>query len=121
MGCSSAHQRDITFRQENGAELLDVTNLAMTYISEDAIPALPSDLSEVQLHSKQAAWYSIGEAENQTLTIDIPEHAAVYVYDSYDRMTYSSYMAGYGNRIPLPAGGKIVFLGLDGETIHVVQ
>ncbi|MCR4646495.1 MAG: beta-lactamase family protein [Oscillospiraceae bacterium] len=113
--------RDITIRQENGTEFLDVTNLAMSFIAEEAIPALPSDLTEVALHSKQAAWYSIGEAENQTLTLDIPAHAAVYVYDSYDRMTYSSYMTGYGNRVPLPNGGKIVFLGEDGEVIHIEQ
>ena len=36
-------------------------------------------------------------------------------------MTYSSYMPDYGNSVPLPAGGKIVFLGEDGGTIQITQ
>ena len=98
-----------------------ISNEAISFISEDAIPELPDDLTEVALHTKQAVWYSIGSTDSKTLTLEIPEHAAVYVYDAYDHMTYSSYMLNYGSTVPLPAGGKIVFLGEDGGTVHISQ
>lgn len=112
---------DLTVRTENGIEYLDRSNEAVTYMAEDAIPELKSDLREVPLHTKQASWYRIGSSDNQTIHLDIPEHAAVYVYDAYDHMTYTSAMPDYGNSVPLPAGGKIVFLGEDGECIRLTQ
>ncbi len=112
---------DLTMYRKDGIEFADATNKALEYISEDAIPAFTSDLTEVALHTKQAAWYQIPDDANITITLDIPENAAVYVYDSYDRMTYSSYMKDYGNAVPLPANGKIVFLGEDGGTIRITQ
>jgi hypothetical protein len=113
--------RDIEIQQKNGAEFLVCTNEAVSYISEDAIPELKSDLTEVRLHTKQAAWYRIGKGGSRTLTLDIPENAAVYVYDAFDHMTYSSYMTGHGNSVPLPDGGMIVFLGEDGGSIKITQ
>ena len=112
---------DIAVRSENGTEFIDITNEAMTFISEDAIPALPADLTEVALHTKEAVWYRIGDSDSQTLTLDIPENAAVCVYDAFDRMTYTSHYLRYGSRVPLPAGGKILFLGEDGSTIRISQ
>ncbi|SHM53798.1 serine hydrolase domain-containing protein [Ruminococcus flavefaciens] len=113
--------QDITVKQENGYEILDITNCALEFISEDAIPQLESSMTEVKLSTKKASWFSIGSAENKTLILDMPENAAVYVYDQYDRMTYSSYMTDYGNSVPLPANGKIVFLGEDGGVINITQ
>ena len=113
--------RDVEIQQKNGVEYLVASNEAISFISEDAIPELPGDLTEVALHTKQAVWYSIGSTDNMTLTLEIPERAAVYVYDAYDHMTYSSYMTDYGNSVPLPAGGKIVFLGEDGGSIQITQ
>ena len=112
---------DVEMRQENGTEYFVASNQETIYICEDAIPELPGDLTEVSLHTQKAVWYNIGSADNKTLTLDIPVNAAVYVYDAFDRMTYSSYMPDYGNSVPLPAGGKIVFLGEDGGTIQITQ
>ncbi|MBQ8928075.1 MAG: beta-lactamase family protein [Oscillospiraceae bacterium] len=112
---------DIAMYREGDTEFLDLTNHALTYISEDAIEELPQDLTEVALHTKQAVWYRIPERPDGELTLEIPAHAAVYVYDTYDRVTYSSYMLDYGNDVPLPSGGKIVFLGEEGESIKVAQ
>ena len=113
--------KDMTVRSENGYEVLDITNCALEFISEDAIPELDSSITEVKLSTKKAEWFSIGAAENKTLILDIPDNAAVYVYDQYDRMTYSSYMTEYGNSVPLPANGKIVFIGEDGGVIKISQ
>ncbi len=113
--------RDVTMYRKDGVEFLDMTNNAMECISEDAIGELPTSLTEVALHTKQAAWYRIGDDASRTLLLDIPENAAVYVYDAYDRVTYSSYMTDYGNSVSLPAGGKIVFLGEDGGSVKISQ
>ena len=113
--------QDISVKQENGYEMLDITNCALEFISEDAIPQLENSMTEVKLSSKKASWFSIGNAENKALILDMPENAAVYVYDQYDRVTYSSYMTDYGNTVPLPENGKIVFLGEDGGVINITQ
>jgi len=113
--------QDISVKQEKGYEMLDITNCALEFISEDAIPQLENSMTEVKLSSKKASWFSIGNAENKTLILDMPGNAAVYVYDQYDRVTYSSYMTDYGNTVPLPANGKIVFLGEDGGVINITQ
>ena len=54
-----------------------------------------------------------------TLKLDIPEDASVYVYDKYMNIKYSSFMAGYGNKVPLPEYGMIVFAGSTGEIVTV--
>lgn len=112
---------DIEMRIENGYEIMDITNCALELISEDAIPELPNDLKEVKLITKHASWYRLGRSDSKSITVDIPENAAVYVYDKFDRMTYSSYMKDYGRTVPLPSEGKIVFLGEDGGTIGITQ
>jgi len=113
--------RDVEMRYESGVEILDITNYAMEYISEESIGILPDDITEIELHTKQAVWFSVGDKASRTITLEIPENAAVYVYDEYDRVTYSSYMTEYGNRVSLPANGKIVFIGEDGGKIRITQ
>lgn len=111
--------QDIEMRMENGTEILDITNCAIEFISEDAIEMLPDDLTEIQLHTKQATWFRIKDTGSRTINLDMPENSAVYVYDAYDRMIYSSYMTEYGNAVTLPENGKIVFIGEDGGTIKI--
>jgi hypothetical protein len=111
--------QDIEIRMENGTEILDITNCAIEFISEDAIEMLPDDLTEIELHTKQAAWFRIKDTGSRTINLDMPENSAVYVYDAYDRMIYSSYMTEYGNAVTLPENGKIVFIGEDGGTIKI--
>jgi hypothetical protein len=73
----------------------------------------------VELETKEACWYKIDGAENETLRLDIPENAAVYVYDKYMNIKYSSYMTEYGYSVPLPEYGMIVFIGETGSTINI--
>ena len=67
----------------------------------------------------QAKWYNIGEMGGKSITLAIPENAAVYVYDKYDRTVYSSYIKGYGNEVTLPASGKLVCIGENGGTVGI--
>lgn len=116
---ASRDQTDYEIRMQNGHELLCCKDIGLELLCEDAIPELPADLTAVQLTTGAASWYNIGSQTGRTVTLEIPEHAAVYVYNQRDRLTYSSFMKGCGNTIPLPAGGKIVFVGETGSTVGV--
>ena len=118
---ASRDQTDIEFVTENGIEYLCPTARGGRYISEDAIPDLPEDLSEVQLTTGHAAWYNISGSTAGTMTLEIPEHAAVYVYDSRDRVVCSTVMKCIGDTVWLPENGKIVFVGETGEVIRIRQ
>lgn len=115
--------RDLTgiaLSRKDGKEFCTLTSNFITLISEDSMPAFSDDIRTVALHNGQAAWYTIGESmQNKTITLDIPEHAAVYVYDKSDNVTYSSYMKDYGRNVTLPANGKIVFLGENGGSVTI--
>lgn len=104
---------------ENGCEYLRTGDQACTLVSEDSIPELTVDIHEIALETGRAKWYNIGEADLKSVTFDIPEKAAVYIYDKFDNVIYSSYMKGYGNNVTLPENGKIVFIGESGEKVGI--
>ena len=116
---TSRDQTDVEIRYENGSELLCRTAQGYQYLREDAIPSLPENLTAVELTTGAAEWYNISSDTDRSVTLKLPEHAAVYVYDKRDRMVWSSYMIHSGNTAPLPAGGKIVFLGETGGTVGI--
>lgn len=118
---ASRDQSDIEFITENGAEYLCPTARGGRYISEDAIPDFTAEISEVPLTTGSASWYNIKGNPFRTILLDIPEHAAVYVYDSRGRVIYSSIAKAYGNTVSLPESGKIVFVGETGEVVAVRQ
>lgn len=117
----SRDQTDIAIRTENGTEYLDLTALGMTFIEEDAIPDLPADLKEVKLTSGAAAWYNIDSQTCRSITMELPAHAAVYVYDARNKVLSSTLIKGTGNTVSLPKSGKIVFLGETGDVIRIKQ
>lgn len=112
---------DIEVTDVDGCEMINITNQALQFISEVDIPELKSSITEVEVSSKKAKWFRTGNTENKDIILDIPENAAVYVYDRFDHVTYSSYIKNYGNTVPLPKDGKIVFLGEDGGKIGIIQ
>ncbi len=117
----SSANRDLTDAEivtENGAEYLVLDALGEKMIAEDAIPDLPADIRTVQLTSGAASWYN---TDRGTVTLDIPENAAVYVYDRHDRLTYSVYFKNCGRTVTLPPSGKIVFVGETGSSIGIRQ
>ena len=118
---TSRDQSDMTFYTENGAEFLSLPDRGSVYISEDAIPDLPQNISEIRLTSGAASWYNIGSGAGRSVTLDIPEQTAVYVYDKHDNVIYSSYMKHYGNTVFLPENGKIVLIGGAGAVVGIRQ
>lgn len=114
--------RDISnIRMEtvDGKEYLCLDDLDCRYISEKCIPVFSEDITSAELKSGEACWYKLEGAKDMTLSLDIPENASVYVFDSYKNLKYSSYMTDYGNKVPLPENGMIVFAGESGSRITV--
>ncbi len=114
---ASRDQSDMEIYTENGREYLAMKDAGTVYLSETDIPDLPRDLSTAELTTGAALWYNIGSDSGSTVQLEIPARAAVYVYDQRDRLTYSSYMKAYGNTVPLPENGKIVFIGETGSAV----
>ncbi|MBQ9905499.1 MAG: beta-lactamase family protein [Oscillospiraceae bacterium] len=117
----SRDQSDLEIVTENGREYLIMSALGTRYLAEDAIGELPKDLTAVELTTGEAVWYNNGSDASRSVRLDIPANAAVYVYDKRDRMIYSSCMKHYGENIPLPANGKVVFIGETGSTVGLQQ
>lgn len=110
---SSRDVTDLEIRNEKGEEILSMTDQNMEYISEKNIPEFTDDITEVKTETGAAKWYRIEGLENETIKFDIPEHAAVYVYDSYGNIKYSSFMTEFNAGVPLPEYGMIVFIGCE--------
>ena len=53
------------------------------------------------------------------ITVDRPKDAAVYVYNKYHEVVYSTHMLTASGNIPLPAEGFIMFAGVDGKSVLV--
>ena len=62
-----------------------------------------------------AAWYSISDSiANAPVTVTRPENSAVIVFNKFDEPIYTSHVKDAGNVIPMPMGGKVLFLGEPG-------
>ncbi|MCR4845739.1 MAG: beta-lactamase family protein, partial [Eubacterium sp.] len=89
-------------------------------IPESENKSFTADVKEVELTTDEAVWYNIDDSmANKTISLDRPENSAVYVYDKFGQVKYSSHMTEYGNIIHLPKNGYIVFVGEDGGTVSI--
>ena len=89
-------------------------------IPVEALDKLTKDVTKVALKTDEGTWFGIDDSlANTSISVDRPENSAVYVYDKYGDVIYSSHMKRYGDTIPLPKGGYIAFLGEDGGTIAI--
>ncbi|MBR1506628.1 MAG: beta-lactamase family protein [Eubacterium sp.] len=118
-GTCSRDLSDLRMEETDGKEYLCLDDYGWKCISEKNIPVFTDDVKSVELKSGVASWFRIDGVKNETLKLDIPEGASVYVYDKYMNIKYSSLMTGYGDSIPLPEYGMIVFIGETGSTINI--
>ena len=56
---------------------------------------------------------------NKTITVERPENSAIYVFNKYDEVVYTSHFVGATNDIPLPKDGKILFVGETGGVTNI--
>ena len=109
---------DYEISVRDGREYLKLTASGYEYVSEDAVPEFTSDITSVAL-GFEASWYKINGLINETVTLDIPDNASVLVYDKFGNVKYSSCYAGYGDTVPLPEYGIIVFVGESGSAVGI--
>ena len=118
-GESGGRLEDFEIVTEDGVEYLQTKTGTLKAVSEDAIPDFTSDITEIELKSEHAQWYNVGDIAGKTVSFEIPEKAAVYIYDNFGRLIYSSYMKDYGESVTVPEEGKIMFAGETGGVIGV--
>ena len=118
-GSMSRDINDYEITEEDGKEFLSFPGQRFLYISEEAIPDFDSSIKKVELTTGEASWYKLNGVENEIINIDLPERSSCYVYDKKGQIVYSSYMIGYGNSIPLPSYGMIVFVGETGSSVTI--
>lgn len=118
-GTASRDLSNVRMERVDGKEYLCMDEYNYRYVSEECIPVLTEDVTEVALKTKEASWFKIDGAKNVTLRLELPEKAAAYVYDQFGNLRYTSHAAQYGNEVPLPEYGMIVFIGETGSSVHV--
>lgn len=123
-GSISREQTDIkvekvTLKDGTCVEVLSLTS-GNKYRFLDEVPEFTSKVNEVALHSDEAGWYHIGDDFAGTkITFTSPENSAVYVYNKYNEMIYSTHMKDWVGGVPLPKDGSIAFLGESGSSIKL--
>ena len=120
-GTASRDISNLRMEEADGKEYLCLDDLDWRFISEKDIPVFTNDIKNVELKSGEASWYIIDGTKNETVKLEIPENASVYVFDKYMNVKYSNYMVEYGDSVPLPEYGMIVFVGETGSEVFVAR
>ena len=53
------------------------------------------------------------------MTVKRPENSAVIVFNQFDEVIYTSHNKDAGSVIPMPKGGKVLFLGEKGDRFEL--
>lgn len=90
--------------------------------SVDSLPVFTADISEIPLHSSEAAWYRIGEdMSGKSIAVERPDNSAVYVYNKFRELLYSTHIKDAMNTIDLPPDGYIAFVGETGDSVKIFK
>ncbi len=111
---------DISVRVDGDGMKLVASN-GFQYIPESGIPEFDGSVKEIALKTGEAVWYRIGDSmANTTVTIaSRSENSTVYVYNKFGEVVYTSHILDAADELPMPKGGKILFLGEDGGSIQL--
>lgn len=111
--------RDLKDLWIDGAGNLHATT-GLAYQPRTVNGSFTASVTEVSLATGHAAWFGIDDSvANSCITIERPENSAVYVYDRFGEVLYSSQMIEYDTSIPLPKGGYVVFVGEDDGVVKI--
>lgn len=119
----SSRNRDLTdvsiFKDDDGIKI--GLSFGLTYQLISDIPEFNSDMKEIKTETGKAKWYRIGDdLVNTSLSIkERPENSAVYVYNKFGEVVYTSHITDMTDELPMPEGGLLLFLGGDGGTISL--
>lgn len=90
--------------------------------SADSLPMFTADISEIPLHSSEAAWYRIGEdMSGKSIAVERPDNSAVLVYNKFRELLYSTHVKDAASTIDLPPDGYIAFIGETGNSVKIFK
>ena len=116
---SSRDLLNITLDTDKNGRQTIKTSLGTKYIFADDIPEFDVSVNSVEL-TDSAAWYSISDSiANTPVTVTRPENSAVIVFNKFDEPIYTSHVKDAGNVIPMPKGGRVLFLGEPGSKFGI--
>lgn len=88
----------------------------------DSLPEFTADITEISLHSGEAAWYRIGEdMSGKSIAAERPDNSAVFVYNKFRELLYSTHVKDAINTIDLPPDGYIAFIGKTGGSVKIFK
>ncbi|WP_167956113.1 serine hydrolase domain-containing protein [Anaerosporobacter faecicola] len=113
--------KDIQFVTKEGIEYMTVGNSAYYYIPQEELKEYTGeDLSWKAKESNTVQWYSIGEdAVGKQKYIVVDGKGALYLYNRYHNLQYTTFMKNGGNTVVIPEGGTMVLVGEQGATIQL--
>lgn len=92
------------------------------YRSVDSLPVFTADISEIALNSSEAVWYRIGtEMSGKSIAVTRPENSAIFVYNKFRELVYSTHTKDAGDVIDLPTDGYIVFIGETEDSVKIFR
>ncbi len=111
---SSRDLLDITLDTDENGRMTIKTSFGTEYILAENIPGFDASVKSVEL-TDNAAWYNVSDSiANTPVTVTRPENSAVIVFNKFDEPIYTSRVKDAGNVIPMPMGGRVLFLGEPG-------
>ena len=117
-GTAGRDQTDYRFYTEGGAEYLEAgTSL---FVDAETITNLYAGPGAYCTVGEQgyARWFAVGGAAGKTLSVEVPDQGAFYVYDQTGAATAGSWAFG-DTSATLPEGGYVVFVGQPGARFHL--
>jgi len=110
-----------TYADQTSAVSLDLSNGARCR-SVDSLPVFTADIAEISLHSSEAAWYRIGkDMGGESIAVERPDNSAVFVYNKFRELLYSTHVKDAMNTIDLPVDGYIAFVGESGGSVKLFK
>ena len=118
---SSRDIMDITIGNDESGRQTIKTSFGMEYILSDDIPVFDASVKSVEI-TDNAEWYTISDSiANTPVTLKRPEKSNVIVFNKFDEPIYTSHVRDAGDVIPMPQGGKVLFLGEKGDVFGIVR
>lgn len=110
-----------TYADKTSAASLDLSD-GTRCRSVDSFPLFSADITEVSLHSSEAAWYRIGEdMSGRSIVVERPDNSSVFVYNKFRELLYSTHIRDAVNTIDLPPNGYIAFIGETGDSVKIFK
>ena len=90
--------------------------------SVDSLPEFTADTTEIPLHSGEAVWYRIrNDMGGKSIAVERPDNSAVFVYNKFRELLYSTHVRDAVNTIDLPPDGYIAFVGETGGSVKIFK